>query len=147
MRSSIVSRACAWFVGAVAPAPGEDSGRNESDRYDRHTAAEARRDPAQGLVGWRGERPQPGAWVAANIDERFAYHRLPREHRNHLESATMLERLNQEIERRPLLVGHFPEEPSCLRLPSAAASREEGEVLAFGGSGGTRWSATRLTAV
>jgi putative transposase len=33
----------------------------------------------------------------------------------------MLERLNQEIKRRTLLVRIFPDEPSCLRLVRALA--------------------------
>lgn len=89
--------------------------------YDRHTAEEARRDLAQWLTRWQDKHPKLCAWVEANIDETFAFYRLPREHHKHLKSTNMLERLNQEIKRRTLLVRIFPDEPSCLRLVRALA--------------------------
>ena len=89
--------------------------------YDRHTAEEARRDLAQWLARWQDKHPKLCAWVEANIDETFAFYRLPREHHKHLKSTNMLERLNQEIKRRTLLVRIFPDEASCLRLVRALA--------------------------
>jgi len=89
--------------------------------YDRHTAEEARRDLAQWLARWQDKHPKLCTWVEANIDETFAFYRLPREHHKHLKSTNMLERLNQEIKRRTLLVRIFPDEPSCLRLVQALA--------------------------
>jgi putative transposase len=52
--------------------------------YDRHTAEEARRDLGQWLTRWRDKQPKLCAWVEANIDETFAFYRLPREHHKHL---------------------------------------------------------------
>jgi putative transposase len=89
--------------------------------YDRHTAEEARRDLTRWLDHWQGTYPKLCTWVEANIDETFAFYRLPREHHKHLKSTNMLERLNQEIKRRTLLVRIFPDEPSCLRLVRALA--------------------------
>lgn len=89
--------------------------------YDRHTAEEARRDLTQWLARWQDQHPKLCAWVEANIDETFAFYRLPREHHKHLKSTNMLERLNQEIKRRTLLVRIFPDESSCLRLVRALA--------------------------
>jgi putative transposase len=89
--------------------------------YERHTAEEAHRDLAAWLVRWQDTHPKLCAWVEANIDETFAFYRLPREHHKHLKSTNMLERLNQEIKRRTLLVRIFPDEPSCLRLVRALA--------------------------
>jgi putative transposase len=59
--------------------------------------------------------------VEANIDETFAFYRLPRAHHKHLKSTNLLERLNQEIKHRTLLVRIFPDEASCLRLVQALA--------------------------
>lgn len=73
-------------------------------RYDRHTAEEARRDLAAWLVRWQDKHPKLCGWVEASIDETFAFYRLPREHHKHLKSTNMLERLNQEIKHRTLLV-------------------------------------------
>jgi putative transposase len=45
--------------------------------YDRHSAEEARRDLAQWLARWQDKHPKLCAWVEANIDETFAFYRLP----------------------------------------------------------------------
>ncbi len=42
-------------------------------------------------------------------------------HHKHLKSTNLLERLNQEIKRRTLMVCIFPDEASCLRLVQALA--------------------------
>jgi putative transposase len=89
--------------------------------YDRHSAEEARGDLARWLLRWQERHHKLCAWVEANIDETFAFYRLPREHHKHLKSTNMLERLNQEIKRRTLLVRIFPNEESCLRLVRALA--------------------------
>ncbi len=59
--------------------------------------------------------------MEANIEETFAFYRLPRAHHKHLKSTNLIERLNQEIKRRTLLVRIFPDEASCLRLVRALA--------------------------
>lgn len=89
--------------------------------YDRHSAEEARGDLARWLLRWQERHPKLCAWVEANIDETFAFYRLPRAHHKHLKSTNLLERLNQEIKRRTLLVRIFPDEASCLRLVQALA--------------------------
>jgi putative transposase len=89
--------------------------------YDRHDANEARHDLAAWLARWQDKHPKLCAWVEANIDETFAFYRLPRAHHKHLKSTNLLERLNQEIKRRTLLVRIFPDEASCLRLVQALA--------------------------
>ena len=89
--------------------------------YDRHDANEARHDLAAWLARWQDKPPKLCAWVEANIDETFAFYRLPRAHHKHLKSTNLLERLNQEIKRRTLLVRIFPDEASCLRLVQALA--------------------------
>lgn len=89
--------------------------------YDRHDAEEARQDLAAWLCRWQDKHPKLCAWVEANIDETFAFYRLPRAHHKHLKSTNLLERLNQEIKRRTLLVRIFPDEASCLRLVQALA--------------------------
>ena len=59
--------------------------------YDRHTAEEARRDLAQWLTRWQDKHPKLCAWVEANIDETFAFYRLPREHHKHLKCKRLRE--------------------------------------------------------
>jgi len=44
---------------------------------------------------------------------------LPEEHRKKMKSTNMLERFNQELKRRSVIVRIFPNEASCLRLLSA----------------------------
>jgi putative transposase len=89
--------------------------------YDRRDALEARRDLTAWLARWEGRHPRLCEWVEANIEETFAYYRLPAAHHKHLKSTNLLERLNQEFKRRTHIVRIFPDEPSCLRLIRALA--------------------------
>lgn len=89
--------------------------------YDRRDATEARTDLRAWLERWQDKHPKLCAWVEANIEETFAYYRLPAAHHKHLKSTNMLERLNQEFKRRTHIVRIFTDEPSCLRLIRALA--------------------------
>ena len=89
--------------------------------YDRRTLDEARRDLAAWLVKWSGRYPKLCDWVEGNIEETFTFYRLPRQHHKHLKSTNMLERLNEELKRRTLVVRIFPNAESCLRLVRALA--------------------------
>jgi putative transposase len=42
--------------------------------------------------------------VEANIEETLAFYRLPLHHHKHMKSTNMLERLNEEIERRTRVI-------------------------------------------
>jgi putative transposase len=61
-------------------------------------------------------------WVEGNIEETFTFYRLPQQHHKHLKSTNMLERLNEELKRRTLVVRIFPNAESCLRLVRALAA-------------------------
>ena len=89
--------------------------------YDRRDIGEARRDLAAWLTRWQGKYPKLTDWVEDNIEETFAFYRLPRQHHKHLKSTNMLERYNQEIKRRTHIVRVFPNAESCLRLIRALA--------------------------
>ena len=53
----------------------------------------------------------------------------PLSHHKHLKSTNMLERFNQEIKRRTLVVRIFPDEASCLRLVRALAAEKHEEWM------------------
>ncbi len=89
--------------------------------YDRRDLAEARKDMAAWLLRWQEKYPKLCAWVEDNIEETLSFYRLPCGHHKHLKSTNMLERLNEEIKRRTLVVRIFPNEESCLRLIRALA--------------------------
>ena len=89
--------------------------------YDRRDAIEARSDLTAWLERWQAKHPKLCAWVEANIEETFAYYRLPASHHKHLKSTNLLERLNQEFKRRTHIVRIFTDEPCCLRLIRALA--------------------------
>lgn len=89
--------------------------------YDCHEIKAARRVLAEWQERWRAKHPKLCEWVEENIEETLTFYRLPREHHKHLKSTNMLERLNQELKRRTLLVRIFPSEESCLRLVRALA--------------------------
>jgi putative transposase len=95
------------------------------DRRDigevRRDIGEVRRDIAQWVTKWQGKYPKLVAWVEENVEETLTYYRLPLAHHKHMKSTNMLERLNQELKRRTLVVRIFPNAASCLRLTRALA--------------------------
>jgi putative transposase len=90
--------------------------------YARRTLDEARRDLAAWLAKWSGRYPRLCDWVEGNIEETFTFYRLPQQHHKNLKSTNMLERLNEELKRRTLVVRIFPNADSCLRLVRALAA-------------------------
>lgn len=89
--------------------------------YDRRDLAEVKRDLAQWIAKWQAKYPKLVDWVENNIEETLSFYRLPLPHHKHMKSTNMLERLNQEIKRRTLVVRIFPSQQSCLRLVRALA--------------------------
>jgi putative transposase len=89
--------------------------------YERRNVEEARRDLAAWLTKWGARYPKLCDWAEANIEETLTFYRLPQEHHKHLKSTNMLERINQELKRRTLVVRIFPNAASCLRLIRALA--------------------------
>jgi len=97
--------------------------------YERRNVDEARRDLKQWLEKWATKYPKLCAWVEANIEETWTFYRLPLAHHKHLKSTNLLERFNQEIKRRTLVVRIFPDEASCLRLVRAVAAEQHEEWM------------------
>ena len=97
--------------------------------YERRNAEEARRDLKSWLEKWSPKYPKLCAWAEANIEETWAFYRLPLIHHKHLKSTNLLERLNQEMKRRTLVVRIFPNEASCLRLVRAIAAETHEEWM------------------
>lgn len=89
--------------------------------YDRRTVEEARQDLAAWLKKWGKRYEKLCDWVESNIEETLTFYRLPRQHHKNLKSTNLLERLNEEIKRRTLVVRIFPNTASCLRLVRALA--------------------------
>jgi putative transposase len=89
--------------------------------YERRNVQEARQDLAAWLTKWESRYPKLCEWVENNIEETLTFYRLPQAHHKHLKSTNMLERLNEELKRRTLVVRIFPNAASCLRLTRALA--------------------------
>jgi len=89
--------------------------------YDRRSIEEARQDLAAWLKKWSARYPKLCDWVESNIEETLTFYRLPRQHHKNLKSTNLLERLNEEIKRRTLVVRIFPNQAACLRLIRALA--------------------------
>jgi transposase-like protein len=89
--------------------------------YERRDLSGARADLAAWLKKWTPRYPKLTSWVEENIEETFTYFRLPRQHHKHMKSTNMLERCNEEINRRTYVVRIFPNAESCLRLIRALA--------------------------
>lgn len=97
--------------------------------YERRNGEEARRDLKQWLEKWAAKYPKLCGWVETNIEETWTFYRLPLAHHKHLKSTNRLERFNQEIKRRTLVVRIFPGEASCLRLVRAVAAEQHEEWM------------------
>jgi transposase-like protein len=89
--------------------------------YDRRQISEAKTDLAAWLKKWSPRYPKLTNWVEEAIEDTFTFYRLPRQHHKHMKSTNMLERFNEEIKRRTIIVRIFPNEESCLRLIRALA--------------------------
>jgi putative transposase len=89
--------------------------------YERRNREEARQDLSAWLVKWSARYPKLCSWVEENIDETLTFYGLPLSHHKHLKSTNLLERLNEELKRRTLVVRIFPNAASCLRLSRALA--------------------------
>jgi putative transposase len=97
--------------------------------YERRNVEEARRDLRQWLEKWAAKYPKLCVWVESHIEETWTFYRLPLAHHKHLKSTNLLERFNQEIKRRTLVVRIFPDEASCLRLVRAVAAEQHEEWM------------------
>jgi putative transposase len=97
--------------------------------YERRNVEEARRDLKLWLEKWAAKYPKLCVWVESNIEETWTFYRLPVSHHKHFKSTNLLERFNQEIKRRTLVVRIFPDEASCLRLVRAIAAEQHEEWL------------------
>jgi len=84
--------------------------------YDRRELSEAKSDLAAWLRKWSPRYPKVTSWAEETIEETFTFYRLPRQHHKHMKSTNMLERFNEEIKRRTIVLRIFPNEDSCLRL-------------------------------
>lgn len=89
--------------------------------YERRNVDEARLDLAAWLAKWAPRYAKLCDWAEENIEETLTFYQLPQEHHKHLKSTNMLERINQELKRRTLVVRIFPNAASCLRLIRALA--------------------------
>ena len=90
--------------------------------YDRRELSEAKSDLAAWLRKWSPRYPKLTGWAEEAIEETFTFYRLPAEHHKHMKSTNMLERINEELKRRTLVVRIFPNAASCLRLVRALAA-------------------------
>ncbi len=102
------------------------------------------------LERWAAKHPKLTTWVEEQIEETFTFYRLPHTHHKHLKSTNLLERFNQELKRRSLVVrmlpapsgaalraacgrlsrsARIPNDASCLRLIRALASEQHEEWL------------------
>jgi transposase-like protein len=86
------------------------------DAPDR-TEAERQLDLA--VKRYRAKAPRLAEWLERNVPESLTVFGLPAKHRRRLRTSNMLERLNEEINRRTRVAGLFPNEASALRLVSA----------------------------
>lgn len=97
--------------------------------YDRRNLKEAQADLVAWLKRWESRYPKLTDWVEENIGETLTFYRLPRQHHRSMKSTNMLERLNEEINRRTRVVRIFPNTSSCLRLVRALCAETHEDWL------------------
>jgi len=61
-------------------------------------------------------RPDVAEWIDETIEETLSIYAFPASHRKRLKSTNMIERVNQELKRRTLVVRIFPNVRACLRM-------------------------------
>jgi transposase-like protein len=87
--------------------------------FDAPDRAEAERQLDLAVEKYRTKAPKLAEWLEQNVPEGLTIFTLPSGHRRRLRTSNMLERLNEEINRRTRVAGLFPNEASALRLVSA----------------------------
>jgi putative transposase len=87
--------------------------------FDAPDRAEADRQLELAVKKHRAKAPKLAEWLERNVAESLTVFTLPAGHRRRLRTSNMLERLNEEINRRTRVAGLFPNEASALRLVSA----------------------------
>jgi putative transposase len=87
--------------------------------FDAPDRAEADRQLELAVKKHRAKAPRLAEWLEQNVAESLTVFTLPAGHRRRLRTSNMLERLNEEINRRTRVAGLFPNEASALRLVSA----------------------------
>ena len=84
--------------------------------YEQRSLEDAHKEFRAWVDKWADKYPKLISWAEENIFETLTFYRFPPQHRIHLRSSNVLERLNQEIKRRTLVVRIFPNQDSALRL-------------------------------
>jgi putative transposase len=87
--------------------------------FDAPDRTEAERQLDLAVKKYRAVAPKLAEWLEQNVPEGLTIFTLPPGHRRRLRTSNMLERLNEEVNRRTQVAGLFPNEGSVLRLVSA----------------------------
>ena len=87
--------------------------------FDAPDRSEAERQLDLAVKKYRARAPKLAEWLEQNVPESLTVFLVPPGHRRRLRTSNMLERLNEEINRRTQVAGLFPNEASVLRLVSA----------------------------
>ena len=86
---------------------------------DAPDRAEAERPLDLAVKKYRAKAPKLSEWPEVNVPGGLTVFTLPSGHRRRLRTSNLLERLDEEINRRTRVAGLFPNEASALRLVSA----------------------------
>ena len=87
--------------------------------FDAPDRPEAERQLGLAVRKYQSTAPKLAGWQEANVPEGLAVFALPRSHRRRRRTSTMLERLNEELQRRTRVAVLFSNDASLLRLVSA----------------------------
>ena len=110
---------------------------------DRRDPPEAGQDLATWLKKWQHKYPRLCDWVENDIEETLSFYRLPRQRHKRVKSSHVLERIDEEIERRTHVVRIFPNGDNCLRMIRALAIETHDNWTEATGNKGRRRCKTR----
>lgn len=90
--------------------------------YDAPSLTHARSQLTAWIASWHDRYPSLVRYVEDHIEETLTFHAFPAQHRTHVRSTNVLERLNEELKRRTQVARIFPNTASLLRLTRGLAS-------------------------
>ena len=89
--------------------------------HDAPSLTAARTMLREWITAWQDRYSALVDFVESSMDETLTFFAFPPQHRRHIRSTNVLERLNEELKRRTKVVRIFPNQASLLRLSRAVA--------------------------
>jgi transposase-like protein len=84
--------------------------------FDEVDRDRAQAKASEAAARWRDSAPRAADMIEYDIEQCLSALAFPKDHRIHIRTNNVMERLNREVRRRDKVIGVFPNEASALRL-------------------------------